>query len=137
MSNKVQLSGLHDYIIGSGDSDLVNVAVNEESVSQLHAALIVDAQKGVMIVDLNSDFCTFVDSTKLTPFCPIDLNEGVKLMFGQCGVCYEVTQIEFSQMEKFLELKAKQLQEELQGIAKLETQNRLNPAELAQLLGSK
>lgn len=118
----VKLEGQPFYIIGS-NPDQASVTLHDETVSGMHAAIVIDKDDGPLIVDLNSAFKTFggIDSTKeLTPFVPTCLEKDHCLTFGECNYSYTITNIDFSKIEKFYRDQESQLQKELNSMSNLD-----------------
>ena len=75
-----------------------------ESISREHAAVILDEQKGAMIIDLGSTTGTSVNGKSVIDHTGVSLTDGDEIIFGASTRVYKVT-VDYSRFRKSLEAK--------------------------------
>ena len=82
----------------------VDLPLLHESISREHAALILDEQKGAMIVDLGSTTGTIVNGKSVIDHTGVPLKDGDEVIFGASTRIHKVT-VDYSRFRKSLEAK--------------------------------
>ena len=81
---------------GQDFSDAIQLL--HESISPMHAALMIDAEKGLLAVDLGSDHGTFINDKRLESHVPAQVRQkGDVLTFGASTRKYFVS-VDYSRM---------------------------------------
>ena len=74
-----------------------DVLMRHVSISRVHAAFLIDAELGVVIIDLSSKAGTRIDEISLQVCIPELIKNGSKIIFGLSTRVYEVS-IDYSKM---------------------------------------
>ena len=91
-----------------------DVQLLHESISRQHAAIVIDKEKGVQLVDLGSRAETKLDDKAITPCIPVSLKKsGNEITFGLSSRRYRVT-VDYSRMERAVENQQKELEKEME-----------------------
>lgn len=67
-------------------------------MSPCHAAIIIDQDQGILLVDLFSTHGTFLDDVQLVPLVPKQLQIGSIIKFGEFKITYKIEGIDYSRM---------------------------------------
>jgi hypothetical protein len=78
------------FILGNC-SHLANIILDNDSVADQNSALVIDKNKGLMIVDLEPEFKTKLNKTELTKLVPYPVSKGDSLIFAKMPGTYKVT----------------------------------------------
>jgi RNA recognition motif. (a.k.a. RRM, RBD, or RNP domain)/FHA domain len=89
------------------------------SISRVHSAILVDAELGVILLDLVSKAGTKLADKALNACIPMQVKSGQKINFGLSTRTYEV-HIDYSKMQKAVEIEKKNLEREMRVLERLD-----------------
>lgn len=100
----------HKACFRFGRAPASDVTLLHESVSLSHAAFLFDKEQGAMLVDLGSQYGTFLNGARLEPNTPTKLaKKGDVVTFAESTRSYKVT-VDYSRMQRAAEEALKALQ---------------------------
>lgn len=88
-----------------------DVVLAHQSISRIHAALIIEQKNGVSLIDLQSKSGTFIDNVKLDHHVPYRLKQESKIRFAVSSRVY-VVEFDYSLVELNVQIKKKSLEKE-------------------------
>ena len=112
---KIPLVEKSYYLMGKLKT--VDVTMEHPSLSRNHAAIIVDQEQGVCLVDLGSKSGSYVDGKRIGDGVPQPLKSGQKLNFGASTRTYKI-EIDYSDVEKNIEIRKRKIEQELKMVEK-------------------
>lgn len=119
------------FLIGR-QQNRVDLPLLHESISREHAAIVLDEQRGTLLVDLGSTSGTKLNGQVLQEHIGMPLKDGDEIVFGASTRLYKV-KTDYSKFRKALEERQQQLQNEINAI---ETLSDSNIDDLKKKLGS-
>lgn len=85
----------------------------------MHAAIVIDGELGVCVVDLMSKAGTKVDDKTVEGCIPFPVKSGQSLTFGLSTRTYQLS-VDYSKMQKAVELETKNLEREIKRLERLD-----------------
>ena len=96
------------------------VHLMHESISMMHAALVLDEHKGLLLIDLGSKYGTKLNGKQIEPNIPTPVNKkGDIVQFGASTRSYKIT-VDYSRMLAAQMKALKELEEEVDQLAELD-----------------
>ena len=107
---------------GSGDT----VQLLHESISDVHAAIAFDQEKGLVLIDLASEHGTCLNGSVIQPNVPTEVRKrGDLIKFGASTRSYKVS-VDYSRMLKAQEEELKKLQKEMNQLENLKEDDEID-----------
>lgn len=88
-----------------------DVVLAHQSISRIHAALIIEQNNGVSLIDLQSKSGTFIENAKLDHHVPFRLKQESKIRFAVSSRVY-VVEFDYTLVELNVQIKKKSLEKE-------------------------
>ena len=129
----ITLDGKAFYIFGAHQLKC-DVLLRHQSISRVHAALLIDQDLGVVLLDLMSKAGTKLDDQQIDGCIPMPVKPGQKMVFGLSTRTYQV-QIDYSKMQRAVEMEKRNLEREMRMLEKLDDVGNLDMATLKSTLG--
>jgi pSer/pThr/pTyr-binding forkhead associated (FHA) protein len=121
----ITLENKEVFTLGRND-EACSVQLLHESISGVHAAFVVDKEKGVMLIDLGSEYGTTLNGTELVENVPnLIQKNGDVVVFGASTRSYKV-KIDYSRMLKAQEQALKALEIEIDQLENLKEDEELD-----------
>ena len=115
MVEKIQLEGKPFFILGAHPEKCA-VTLLHQSISRTHSALIVDESRGLLLVDLLSTAGTQLNGESLLGLAGYPLKVRDQIKFGFSTRTYHVKSIDYSRMQRDLEIEKRQLEKQIESL---------------------
>eukprot|EP01017_Pseudomicrothorax_dubius_P024323 TRINITY_DN2586_c0_g4_i5.p1 TRINITY_DN2586_c0_g4~~TRINITY_DN2586_c0_g4_i5.p1 ORF type:complete len:393 (-),score=64.20 TRINITY_DN2586_c0_g4_i5:615-1793(-) len=107
--DKITLEHKSFHLIGKLKTN--GIILEHESISRVHAAIIIDEVQGLCLVDLGSKAGTFIEGKKVEPHLPFRLTSEQLIGFGLSSRRYRFF-ADYTEVSKRLQLKSMQIEQE-------------------------